>query len=50
MTKKILKGTYCLIIHLSKDTTIEVGKRGSINFARVTMYMLVLLLTPLKVV
>ena len=34
MTKKILKGTYCLIIHLSKDTTIEVGKRGSINFSK----------------
>ena len=34
MTKKILKGTYCLIIHLSKDTTIEVGKRGSINFGK----------------
>ena len=33
MTKKlILKGTYCLIIHLRKDTSIEVGKCGSINF------------------
>ncbi len=35
MTKKvILKGTYCLIIYLRKDTTIEIGKRGSINFIR----------------
>ena len=35
MTKKIiLKGTYCLIICLRKDTSIEVGKRGSINFRR----------------
>jgi Uri superfamily endonuclease len=35
MTKKIiLKGTYCLIIYLRKDTTIEIGKRGSINFRR----------------
>ena len=34
MTKKILKGTYCLIIHLRKDTAIEVGKRGSINFSK----------------
>ena len=34
MTKKILKGTYCLIIHLRKDTSIEVGKRGLINFSK----------------
>ena len=33
MTKKvILKGTYCLIIHLRVHPVIEVGKRGSINF------------------
>jgi Uri superfamily endonuclease len=30
--KVILKGTYCLIIHLMADTIIEVGKLGSINF------------------
>ena len=35
MTKKIiLKGTYCLIIHLSEDSTIEVGKKGFIDFKR----------------
>ncbi len=33
MTKKlILKGTYCLIIHLKEDTTIKVGKLGFIDF------------------
>ena len=33
MTKKvILKGTYCLIIHLRVQTAIEVGKKGTINF------------------
>ena len=35
MTKKtILKGTYCLIIHLKVDSTIVVGKRGSINLKK----------------
>ena len=35
MVKKvILKGTYCLIIHLSEDSTIEVGKKGFIDFKR----------------
>jgi len=35
MTKKtILKGTYCLIIQLKEDSTVEVGKRGSINFKK----------------
>jgi Uri superfamily endonuclease len=35
MTNKIvLKGTYCLIINLKIDTTIEVGKLGSINFKK----------------
>ena len=33
MVKKvILKGTYCLIIHLSRDTTIQIGKLGSFDF------------------
>ena len=35
MTKKIiLKGTYCIIIHLKEKTTIEVGKKGHITFKR----------------
>jgi len=35
MTKKIiLKGTYCIIIHLIRNTTIEVGKKGNITFNR----------------
>jgi Uri superfamily endonuclease len=33
MTKKvILKGTYCLIIHLKQNSQIKVGKLGEINF------------------
>lgn len=35
MTKNvILKGTYCVIIHLKADNTIDVGKLGSINFKK----------------
>jgi Uri superfamily endonuclease len=35
MTKKIiLKGTYCIIIHLKEKTTIEVGKKGHITFKK----------------
>jgi Uri superfamily endonuclease len=33
MTKNvILKGTYCLIIHLNQDSQINIGKLGNINF------------------
>jgi Uri superfamily endonuclease len=33
MTKKILlKGSYCLIIHLVSDKAINIGKLGPINF------------------
>ncbi len=33
MVKKvILKGTYCLIIHVSNDITIQIGKLGSFDF------------------
>jgi len=34
MTKIILKGTYCLIIHLENDNRIPVGKLGPINFKK----------------
>jgi Uri superfamily endonuclease len=34
MAKIILKGTYCLIIHLEDDNKIQVGKLGSINFKK----------------
>jgi Uri superfamily endonuclease len=35
MTKKaILKGTYCLLIHLKQNSQIKVGKIGEINFKR----------------
>jgi Uri superfamily endonuclease len=32
MAKKVLKGTYCLIIHLNEDTGIQVGKLGFLKF------------------
>ena len=33
MVKKvILKGTYCLIIHVNSDITIQIGKLGSFDF------------------
>ncbi len=33
MVKKvILKGTYCLIIHVSRDVTLQIGKLGSFDF------------------
>jgi Uri superfamily endonuclease len=33
MTKKtVKKGTYCLIVHLNKNSNIEVGKLGLITF------------------
>ena len=33
MVKKVvLKGTYCLIIYVSNDITIQIGKLGSFNF------------------
>ena len=33
MSKKlVLKGTYCLIIQLKKDSRIEIGKLGLLNF------------------
>jgi Uri superfamily endonuclease len=35
MVKKvILKGTYCLIIHVCSDITIQVGKLGSFDFGK----------------
>lgn len=30
--KDVLKGTYCLIIHLNQESKIKVGKLGFINF------------------
>jgi Uri superfamily endonuclease len=32
MAKTVLKGTYCLIIHLKNDSQVKVGKLGPINF------------------
>jgi Uri superfamily endonuclease len=32
MTKAILKGTYCLLIHMKQNSQINVGKLGEINF------------------
>ena len=33
MVKKVvLKGTYCLIIYVSNDITIQIGKLGAFNF------------------
>jgi Uri superfamily endonuclease len=32
MTKDILKGSYCLLIHLKQNSQINVGKLGEINF------------------
>lgn len=32
MAKKVLKGTYCLIIHLKENTGIQVGKLGFLEF------------------
>jgi Uri superfamily endonuclease len=35
MVKKvILKGTYCLIIHVSSNITIQIGKKGSFDFGK----------------
>lgn len=35
MTRKtILKGTYCLLIDLSKNQSIKIGKKGEIQFKR----------------
>jgi len=35
MVKKvILKGTYCLIIHVNSDITIQIGKKGSFDFGK----------------
>ena len=35
MVKKvILKGTYCLIIHVCSDITVQVGKLGSFDFGK----------------
>ena len=32
--KTIRKGTYCLLIRLENDQTIEIGKKGKINFIK----------------
>lgn len=32
MTKDVLKGTYCLIIHLSENMKVHVGKLGFVDF------------------
>ena len=32
--KTILKGTYCLLIDLNKDKSIEIGKKGEIHFKK----------------
>ena len=34
MTKIILKGTYCIIIHLRENSTLKVGKKGYITFKK----------------
>ena len=34
MKKTVLKGTYCLIIHLKKDNNIKIGKLGQINLKK----------------
>ena len=32
--KDVLKGTYCLVIHLNQKSRIKVGKQGFINFKK----------------
>ncbi|MDI3550219.1 MAG: hypothetical protein PWQ15_1322 [Methanobacterium sp.] len=32
MTKTILKGTYCILIELNIDQSIEIGRKGAIEF------------------
>ncbi|MDY9923563.1 GIY-YIG nuclease family protein [Methanobacterium sp.] len=34
VTKTILKGTYCLLINLNKNQSIEIGKKGEIQFKK----------------
>lgn len=34
MVKTILKGTYCLLINLEKDSVIKVGKLGELDFKK----------------